>query len=222
MGSAMSTRRLSEADPLPPSTASPDDAADPPLPVGIKLAVQLLKAPEPPILQFDQLIQYPFADGNGMPAAAPLLQDEAEEEQAPPPPPPVPVLTGLAHAMFEAGILYHPFDASQPAIILPQAFRRDGRAVVKNYSFRRLYGLWHRIEVLSRIGLTRDPRPEEEDDLCIFCFVEFRRHKLRLLPCGHLFHSRCLDHYILLGHGEWEGGNVVCPICRAVVGVFFV
>ncbi|ESN91326.1 hypothetical protein HELRODRAFT_69981 [Helobdella robusta] len=43
--------------------------------------------------------------------------------------------------------------------------------------------------------------------LCVVCMCEFEaRQKIRILPCKHHYHSKCVD--------KWLKMNRTCPICR--------
>ncbi|CAL8330920.1 unnamed protein product [Gadus morhua 'NCC'] len=47
-----------------------------------------------------------------------------------------------------------------------------------------------------------------EQTLCVVCFCDFEcRQLLRVLPCNHEFHAKCVD--------KWLKTNRTCPICRA-------
>eukprot|EP00188_Purpureofilum_apyrenoidigerum_P000336 Plantae.Rhodophyta-Purpureofilum_apyrenoidigerum.ctg11410.p1 GENE.Plantae.Rhodophyta-Purpureofilum_apyrenoidigerum.ctg11410~~Plantae.Rhodophyta-Purpureofilum_apyrenoidigerum.ctg11410.p1 ORF type:complete len:157 (-),score=14.67 Plantae.Rhodophyta-Purpureofilum_apyrenoidigerum.ctg11410:209-643(-) len=71
--------------------------------------------------------------------------------------------------------------------------------------------------VPSRRGATREQIKEIEgvfvkgDDVgetCPICMCEFeRRQKMKVLPCRHKFHSRCID--------KWLKINANCPMCKA-------
>ena len=46
-----------------------------------------------------------------------------------------------------------------------------------------------------------------KNDECSICLTEFEQdERVKALPCGHLFHSRCIKH--------WLGVDVRCPNCR--------
>ncbi|XP_063783980.1 RING finger protein 44 [Pseudophryne corroboree] len=49
---------------------------------------------------------------------------------------------------------------------------------------------------------------QSEQTLCVVCFSDFEsRQLLRVLPCNHEFHAKCVD--------KWLKSNCTCPICRA-------
>ncbi|XP_053573019.1 RING finger protein 44 isoform X2 [Bombina bombina] len=49
---------------------------------------------------------------------------------------------------------------------------------------------------------------QSEQTLCVVCFSDFEsRQLLRVLPCNHEFHAKCVD--------KWLKSNRTCPICRA-------
>ncbi|XP_029706790.1 E3 ubiquitin-protein ligase RNF38-like isoform X1 [Takifugu rubripes] len=49
-----------------------------------------------------------------------------------------------------------------------------------------------------------------EQTMCVVCMCDFEsRQLLRVLPCSHEFHAKCVD--------KWLKANRTCPICRAEV-----
>merc|ERR1712048_782337 len=49
-----------------------------------------------------------------------------------------------------------------------------------------------------------------DEKMCTICFGEFEENwtlNLRKLPCGHLFHSACIDQWMQMG-------KRTCPFCR--------
>ncbi|ELT96644.1 hypothetical protein CAPTEDRAFT_50226, partial [Capitella teleta] len=54
-----------------------------------------------------------------------------------------------------------------------------------------------------------DARRSSMDQIsCVVCMCEFeQRQLLRVLPCSHEFHAKCVD--------KWLKSNRTCPICRA-------
>ncbi|OTF78623.1 ring finger protein 44-like protein [Euroglyphus maynei] len=48
---------------------------------------------------------------------------------------------------------------------------------------------------------------ETDQTLCVICMCDFEaKQNLRVLPCHHEFHARCID--------KWLKTNRTCPICR--------
>ncbi|XP_060053173.1 RING finger protein 44 isoform X2 [Erinaceus europaeus] len=63
------------------------------------------------------------------------------------------------------------------------------------------------IEQLPSYRFNPDSR-QSEQTLCVVCFSDFEaRQLLRVLPCNHEFHTKCVD--------KWLKANRTCPICRA-------
>lgn len=49
---------------------------------------------------------------------------------------------------------------------------------------------------------------QEEDETCVICLDSYEEgDKITTLPCGHLFHSRCIMVW-------FSGSNGLCPICK--------
>ncbi|XP_062864282.1 E3 ubiquitin-protein ligase RNF38 isoform X2 [Trichomycterus rosablanca] len=49
---------------------------------------------------------------------------------------------------------------------------------------------------------------QSDQTLCVVCMCDFEsRQLLRVLPCNHEFHAKCVD--------KWLKANRTCPICRA-------
>jgi hypothetical protein len=66
-------------------------------------------------------------------------------------------------------------------------------------------------EELMRTKVLRGTKADECSE-CSICMANFvRNQKLRLLPCEHRFHLRCVDKWLLAHSNK-------CPICRAEVG----
>merc|ERR1719468_1184256 len=65
-----------------------------------------------------------------------------------------------------------------------------------------------REEVLTRLPTVKYPRkpPQDGQTNCAVCLCDFEGgERLRMLPCGHIFHSPCVD--------TWLRRNKVCPLC---------
>lgn len=66
----------------------------------------------------------------------------------------------------------------------------------------------------SGVGCRRRVRKEGDKcpchatvgDQCPVCMVDMTRQQSRELPCGHIFHTRCID--------RWKRTNRTCPMCR--------
>ncbi|XP_069764554.1 uncharacterized protein [Narcine bancroftii] len=57
-----------------------------------------------------------------------------------------------------------------------------------------------------------DPKCAAEKTQCHICFNDYSSgEKLRILPCLHDYHSRCID--------RWLKGHSTCPICRVDVNL---
>lgn len=55
---------------------------------------------------------------------------------------------------------------------------------------------------------TTDREEGVDQSSCVVCMCDFEpRQVLRVLPCQHEFHSKCVD--------KWLKTNRTCPICRA-------
>lgn len=64
-------------------------------------------------------------------------------------------------------------------------------------------------------------RPEpgktlEKQTICAICQVDFRdRDELRVLPCQHMFHRRCVDKWLVGSTSAPELHTNSCPLCKA-------
>lgn len=108
----------------------------------------------------------------------------------------------------------------QPAAVAPtislELDVEDGE--VENYEA--LLNLAERLGEAKPRGLTKadieqlpsyrfNPSNHQSDQtLCVVCMCDFEsRQLLRVLPCNHEFHAKCVD--------KWLKANRTCPICRA-------
>jgi len=65
-------------------------------------------------------------------------------------------------------------------------------------------------ESLDKSAIVKAGEGDEAQE-CTICMCSFaRKQKLRMLPCEHKFHMKCVDKW-LLGHSN------KCPVCRTVV-----
>eukprot|EP00794_Sanderia_malayensis_P005334 gene5334-6003_t len=68
------------------------------------------------------------------------------------------------------------------------------------------------VEQLPSYIYKGDTKNSSENTRCVVCICDFESEEmLRILPCSHEFHCRCVD--------KWLKSNPTCPICRAVVHV---
>ncbi|XP_042182086.1 RING finger protein 44-like isoform X2 [Oncorhynchus tshawytscha] len=133
--------------------------------------------------------------------------------QQPLPPPPPPYYPGFLP--YFLSMLPVPPTAVGPAISLDL----DGDDVeMENYEA--LLNLAERLGEAKPRGITKadiEQLPsyrfnldnhQSEQTLCVVCFSDFEcRQLLRVLPCNHEFHAKCVD--------KWLKTNRTCPICRA-------
>lgn len=57
-------------------------------------------------------------------------------------------------------------------------------------------------------GTSSNDGMQEGDDTCVICLDAYEEgDKITTLPCGHLFHSRCIMVW-------FSGSNGLCPICK--------
>lgn len=49
---------------------------------------------------------------------------------------------------------------------------------------------------------------EFDQEMCVICLEEFDdKEKFRKLPCKHIFHKKCIDHWVMYS-------KTACPICN--------
>lgn len=65
-------------------------------------------------------------------------------------------------------------------------------------------------EFLSRACTQKTPRVFEQQNECAICYDALGGDDQTCLPCGHIYHSRCID--LLMKRGEMY--NDKCPLCR--------
>ncbi|KAK6297942.1 hypothetical protein J4Q44_G00309970 [Coregonus suidteri] len=136
--------------------------------------------------------------------------------QQPPPPPPPPYYPGFLP--YFLSMLPVPPTAVGPAISLDLDVDD-----VEMENYEALLNLAERLGEAKPRGITKadieqlpsyrfnlDNHQSEQTlcDVVILCFSDFEcRQLLRVLPCNHEFHAKCVD--------KWLKTNRTCPICRA-------
>ncbi|XP_068625882.1 uncharacterized protein [Battus philenor] len=71
----------------------------------------------------------------------------------------------------------------------------------------------HEIDQLPTYKYSEQTRQGEQTS-CVVCMCEFEaRQTLRVLPCAHEFHAKCVD--------KWLRSNRTCPICRGNASEYF-
>ncbi|XP_064811522.1 RING finger protein 44 isoform X2 [Oncorhynchus masou masou] len=131
----------------------------------------------------------------------------------PPPPPPPPYYPGFLP--YFLSMLPVPPTAVGPAISLDLDVDD-----VEMENYEALLNLAERLGEAKPRGITKadiEQLPsyrfsldnhQSEQTLCVVCFSDFEcRQLLRVLPCNHEFHAKCVD--------KWLKTNRTCPICRA-------
>jgi len=61
--------------------------------------------------------------------------------------------------------------------------------------------------------VTDASKEENECAICCDCYDE--GDELRILPCFHAFHIRCIDQWLLSG----AAGSKLCPVCNSEIGI---
>jgi len=70
------------------------------------------------------------------------------------------------------------------------------------------------IEQLPSYRYSNEGSDTEEPTVCVVCMCDFEcRQVVRVLPCAHEFHSKCVD--------KWLKSNRTCPICRGDAADYF-
>ncbi|KAH9203350.1 hypothetical protein DL95DRAFT_154179 [Leptodontidium sp. 2 PMI_412] len=64
---------------------------------------------------------------------------------------------------------------------------------------------------MHTIQIRDQSRPGHEPASCSICTEDFlERENVRVLPCGHIYHQRCIDPWLL-------GFAGTCPLCRIIL-----
>ncbi|KAL4648780.1 RING finger protein 44 isoform X3 [Arapaima gigas] len=135
------------------------------------------------------------------------------QQPLPPPPPPPPYYPSFLP--YFLSMLPVPPAAVGPAISLDLDVDD-----VEMENYEALLNLAERLGEAKPRGLTKadieqlpsyrfsPENHQSEQTLCVVCFSDFEsRQLLRVLPCNHEFHAKCVD--------KWLKTNRTCPICRA-------
>ncbi|CAL4067735.1 unnamed protein product [Meganyctiphanes norvegica] len=153
--------------------------------------------------------------GNPMPPTAP-----------PPPPPPPPLPNAAAAAATYPGILLH-FLAmlSHPSLHHYSVVDPVPAEAPDTENYEALLHLAERLGEAKPRGLIKtviDQLPsyrytgekcDTKQTTCVICMSDFEiRQMLRVLPCLHEFHTKCVD--------KWLKSNRTCPICRGDASEF--
>ncbi|CAH1100418.1 unnamed protein product [Psylliodes chrysocephalus] len=72
-----------------------------------------------------------------------------------------------------------------------------------------------KLEIEQLVSYKYDAETHEGDQTsCVVCMCDFEaRQVLRVLPCSHEFHAKCID--------KWLRSNRTCPICRGDASDYF-
>lgn len=143
------------------------------------------------------------------------VSDHRYRLQLPPPPPPPPPPYYPGFLPYFLSMLPVPPTAVGPAISLDLDVDD-----VEMENYEALLNLAERLGEAKPRGITKadiEQLPsyrfnldnhQSEQTLCVVCFSDFEcRQLLRVLPCNHEFHAKCVD--------KWLKTNRTCPICRA-------
>lgn len=127
----------------------------------------------------------------------------------PPPPPPPPHPGFLLHLF--AMLSNNPMPAYAPEIANAESPAAENYEALLSLAERlgeaKPRGL-PRAEIEQLLSYRFNPETHQSDQTsCVVCMCDFEaRQVLRVLPCGHEFHARCVD--------KWLKNNRTCPICR--------
>ncbi|XP_077501603.1 uncharacterized protein LOC144112665 isoform X1 [Amblyomma americanum] len=135
----------------------------------------------------------------------------------PPPPPPPPHPGFLLHLFWwpydgsSAMLSNNPMPAYAPEMATAESPAAENYEALLNLAERlgeaKPRGL-PRAEIEQLLSYRFNPETHEsEQTSCVVCMCDFEaRQVLRVLPCAHEFHARCVD--------KWLKNNRTCPICR--------
>ncbi|XP_052634093.1 E3 ubiquitin-protein ligase RNF38 isoform X3 [Harpia harpyja] len=188
----------------------------------------------PPLISSDPFLLHPPHISPHHPPHLPppgqFVPFQAQQSRSPYPPFMPRRLTGRSRYRSQQPIPPHPYHPSllpyvlsmlpvPPAVGPAFSFELDVEdGEVENYEA--LLNLAERLGEAKPRGLTKadieqlpsyrfNPNNHQsEQTLCVVCMCDFEsRQLLRVLPCNHEFHAKCVD--------KWLKANRTCPICRA-------
>ncbi|XP_014680007.1 PREDICTED: RING finger protein 44-like [Priapulus caudatus] len=190
-------------------------------PLNHSAPIHLLQA-EPPVrhhhTQSDAL--YQLGTYSRLRRASQQRRVSARRWRGMPPAPPVPA----THPGF---LLHFLAMLSNPSTVAPPYAMdvSDENGEVENYEA--LLNLAERLGEAKPRGLTKvdiEQLPsyrfnasshQSDQTSCVVCMCDFeQRQLLRVLPCHHEFHAKCVD--------KWLKTNRTCPICRADAGLYLI
>lgn len=110
--------------------------------------------------------------------------------------------------------------APPPAPYTPSSASSTTAGSAESENYEALLSLAERLGDAKPRGLTRQQldqlpsyrftaveQPSAQLSSCVICMCDFeQRQTLRVLPCSHQFHAKCVD--------KWLKTNRTCPICR--------
>jgi len=65
---------------------------------------------------------------------------------------------------------------------------------------------------LNKLDIKKCKDIENKSEICVICLLKYKENdNIRLLPCHHDFHVKCIDKWLI----EY---NYKCPVCRKEVG----
>lgn len=146
------------------------------------------------------------------------------------PPGLAPLALGQAplHQAYPPGFLLHVLAMLSNPSLHPELGGLGGPDVTEAENYEALLSLAERLGEVKPKGLPKcdieqlpsyryaneDSSEDSEQTVCVVCMSDFEtRQMVRVLPCSHEFHSKCVD--------KWLKTNRTCPICRGDASSFF-
>jgi hypothetical protein len=116
--------------------------------------------------------------------------------------------------------------------LLTAAFRRrrttSPRLFPKTKALKRKYSKL--IQRLEHVAPEKSAAVGTKDENCVICLESLGHCMVRTVPCGHTFHSICLDNWLIhvfsffkapqsLLDISWSPPVLTCPICKHSIPV---